>query len=310
MGELLFPTFQLLLDTTYNQPPKAKIVHVEAGESFKMQCTVTGEHHENHDLSWSKDGEVLVESDSLIAADSEASAGASLSKTITVTGFNATKHVGVYECSVKRKDNSYLSGTMRLQQKTNSVRFPDGFEVCPKERAAACINGGICMMHKASESVSCLCASADVGRYCEDLKMGTMQLTQAPRPELALVSMSATIVAFFVLMFICCCCCYSIKQRRQIKRLKVQIEKLRSSIHPEQESSPLINMSNPLDNKVLTKLQSIDVQNDHHCYNVGSAQQSPINSTIKTQNAEQRADFINDFSRPTIPVNFGTSNKT
>uniref|UniRef100_A0A914VB56 Uncharacterized protein n=1 Tax=Plectus sambesii TaxID=2011161 RepID=A0A914VB56_9BILA len=308
MEEFLFPTFELRLDEADDQSQKTEVVQLGPGEPFKMQCIVTGEHHENHDLSWSKDGNELVASDTLIVADSPP--GSSLSKTIVVTGFNTDSHVGSYECSVKREDNTYQSRKMRLQKKLDNSQIADGFEVCPKEKAAACLNGGICMMHKASESVSCLCLSESAGKYCDYFEYNMPCF--APRPQLgfAIVSMSATIIAFVVLMFLCCCCCYSIKQRRQIKRLKVQIEKLRSSIHPEQESSPLINMSNPLDNKVLAKLQSIDVQNDHHCYNVGSAQQSPIKSTIKTQNAEQRAAFINDFSRPTIPVNFVTSNKT
>uniref|UniRef100_A0A914VPH7 Ig-like domain-containing protein n=1 Tax=Plectus sambesii TaxID=2011161 RepID=A0A914VPH7_9BILA len=306
MEEFLFPTFELRLDAA-DQSQKTEVVQVGAGEAFKVQCIVIGEHHENHDLSWSKDGNELVPNDTLIVADSPP--GSSLSKTIVVAGFNTDSHVGSYECSVKRKDNTYQSRKMRLQKKLGNPQIADGFVACPKEKAEACLNGGICMMHKASESVSCLCLSANVGRHCEYFNFEYAWSPSPPDYKPCIVAMSTVIAALLMLMCLCCCCFYSIKQRRQIKRFKIQIEKLRSFTLPERESSPLINMNNPLDDEVSAKLQSMDVQNDHHCYNVGSAQPSPVRSAVPAENAEEQTTLFNDFSRPTIPVIFGTTNE-
>uniref|UniRef100_A0A914V8Z7 Ig-like domain-containing protein n=1 Tax=Plectus sambesii TaxID=2011161 RepID=A0A914V8Z7_9BILA len=196
-----------------DQSPKTEVVQVGAGEPFKMQCIVTGEHHENHDLSWSKDGNELVTSDTLIVADSPP--GSSLSKTIVVRGFNSDSHVGSYECSVKRKDNTYQSKKMRLQKKLGNPQIADGFAACPIEKAAACLNGGICMMHKASESVSCLCLSENAGRHCEYIDMDTSRVppsAQASMAAMGFALLSLTGILIFAAFVIS-------KQKRKIKSI-------------------------------------------------------------------------------------------
>uniref|UniRef100_A0A914VMF1 Ig-like domain-containing protein n=1 Tax=Plectus sambesii TaxID=2011161 RepID=A0A914VMF1_9BILA len=129
-----------------------KIVQLGPGEPFALQCGIVGEFH---DLAWFKDGEELEESDSLTIVDFPRESGRH-GKAIVFSGFDADDHAGAYECYVKRKDDSYQSRKLLLQEKLSNPQITKGFIACPKEKDELCLNYGICMMHKASGSVSCL----------------------------------------------------------------------------------------------------------------------------------------------------------
>uniref|UniRef100_A0A914VN57 Ig-like domain-containing protein n=1 Tax=Plectus sambesii TaxID=2011161 RepID=A0A914VN57_9BILA len=304
-----FPTYELLLNTSREEVERSKIVQLGLGEPFALQCMVVGEIHEDPDLTWLKDGFPLV-MDSAAVVDLPPESG-SLGKSIVFSGFDTAKHAGVYECSVQRKDEKYHRKTIRLQQKPINAQIADGFVACPKKHEGVCYNGGICMMHKASNTISCLCPNDKNGPRCERFPVYGGDLSDffgSPQRKAALFSMSATILAFLFLIIICCC--YSMKQRRQIKRLMAHVDKSQSSTYPEQESSPLISMKNPQDNEVLAKLQSIDVRDDLYCWNCGSTQLSQVRPNMAAINAAKRATFFRDFSQPAESVYIMTNNET
>uniref|UniRef100_A0A914VNM9 Uncharacterized protein n=1 Tax=Plectus sambesii TaxID=2011161 RepID=A0A914VNM9_9BILA len=294
------PIYELLLNTTDDQSQKAKMVPIGVGEPFKMQCIVIGEYHENHDLRWSKDGNELVTSESMKVADSETSAGGSLSKSIIVTSFNVDNHTGAYECSVKRKDDSYQKGTMRLQRKPGNSQIGDGFTTCQKERDGMCLNGGICIMQKASGSISCLCPNSN-GPKCERLFEESAPIARSDLhgTQAALWIMPMIIIALLVLVFLC---------SRQNKKLKSEIKKLRKFSCPDPASTPFHNGSDQHDFELLAVQQTLTEQDEENCQNGESTQFSRDGSTSTTPSAVREATSSQDLSNQTKSVSLTPHN--
>uniref|UniRef100_A0A914VBF6 Uncharacterized protein n=1 Tax=Plectus sambesii TaxID=2011161 RepID=A0A914VBF6_9BILA len=293
------PTYELLLNTTDDQSQNIELVQVGAGESFKMKCIVIGEYHENHDLSWSKNGRELAANDSLTVIDSPP--GSSLSKSIAVTSFNEGKHAGRYECTVKRKNNASQSGSMRLEQKPGSLQIPDTYTTCPKERDGMCLNGGICMMHNASGDISCLCWKYK-GPNCERKleEIAPISRSDLHGTQAALWIMPVIILALLVLVFLC---------SRQNKKLKRKIKKLRKSSCPDPESNPLSNWSDLGNVELLPQHQSIIMQDEENCQNGESSQFNRDGSTSTTPSAASEATSSHDLSNQTESISLTPHNK-
>lgn len=194
-------------------------VEANTADSVQLRCSVNGEVHENPELSWVLNGQLVHGNQQEFTVVKEESSEKSIR--LNIDKFSE-HHVGYYECQVRRPTGKVQKAVLNLELKHVDNEIPLLNEVpCSADWAEYCLNGGSCYSHTITQIKSCRCRHGTYGDRCAYISIRPPQISYENKERSGIDSsvlptvVGALVFSSLFLVILCLAICYCRRRKER-----------------------------------------------------------------------------------------------
>lgn len=195
---LEIPFFELDLDPDHLRGSTVKRAEIRIGDPLQFKCNLKNFELDDNPptLSWNFNGAPISLSDKDKLIDIK-----QRSSTLKIARFEPL-HQGQYECSAKLKTGVKKLAKLKVDIKPeNTTTFMFDEELCSSNYSSHCYHGGICLVHKPTNTISCRCPKEYVGPKCEYAENFVDKITKADPNNVNAITVGCVISLALILSF-------------------------------------------------------------------------------------------------------------